>query len=92
MCFSSIFSAQNFYSIDSNLTVAKTRENIVILKQIVVQTQPNVECYVDRSDKPFFANFLEFSKRFLGLKHLYLKQITNYTPKSKLARSLSKYI
>ena len=38
VCFSSIFSAQNLYSIDSKLTVAKTRENIVIWKQIVVYT------------------------------------------------------
>ena len=38
MCFSSMFSAKNFHSIDSKVPVAKTRENIVIIKQTVVQT------------------------------------------------------
>ena len=34
VCVFLIFSAQSLYLIDSKVTVAKTRENIVILKQI----------------------------------------------------------
>ena len=74
MCFSSIFCAQNVYSIDSKVTEAKTRGNIVILKQVVVQTTLNATLI--NLTSYFFGNFEKFSKRLFGFKHLYLKQIT----------------